>query len=218
MYSELFDAIGRGAGGWLVGWARAALAGVVSGDRAVAAVRHPLGFVCVPVYRGGDDGVCVHLWEPARTLAPPTTSPTHCHSWDLLSWVLVGGLLNQAIRVEESAAPTHRVFQVRSDAEGDTIEATDRLVRAHVAATTEHRAGESYTLTAGIFHETVIPDSERVVATVALGSSRPGAADLSLGGLHTADHRVVRQQCSRAETIAVATTVLAAIADDRVPG
>ncbi|RLK59512.1 hypothetical protein CLV68_4001 [Actinokineospora cianjurensis] len=218
MYSELFDAIERGAGGWVADWARTALGEVVSGARPVAAVSHPLGFLCVPVYRGGDDGVCVHLWEPGRGQAPLTTSPTHCHSWDLVSWVLLGGLRNRTIQVEDTADATHRVFQVRSDADGDTIAATDRLVRARVTATTEHHAGERYALPAGIFHETVIPDTEPLVATVALGNSRPGTADLSLGGLRTSDHRVTRHHCDRATTVAAATTILNALTDHHVPG
>ncbi|MBM7775575.1 hypothetical protein JOD54_005779 [Actinokineospora baliensis] len=218
LYSELSDAIERDAGEQVLSWARAALNRVVTEPAGVTAVLHPLGFLCLPVHRDGDEGVCVHLWEPGRGVAPPTTSPTHCHSWDLVSWVLVGKLRNQTIRVAAAATPTHRVFEVLSDTDGDTIEATDRLVRAHVTATSTHRAGESYRLPAGVFHETVIPGGQDLVATVALGTSIPNTADLSLGGLRTTSHRVRRRPGTRQETVDAAVVVLAAIADGRVPG
>ncbi|WP_035304793.1 hypothetical protein [Actinokineospora inagensis] len=211
LYAELSGAIERGAAERVVGWACAALDGVVAGDLPVSAVRHPLGFVCLPVVRDGAEGVCVHLWQPARGLAPPTTSPTHCHSWELLSWVLVGWLRNQTLAVDDGPRPTHRVFRVNSDAEGDTIEATDRLVRTRAVATTTHRAGDRYALPAGVFHETIVPDTEDMVATVALGVMVPDATDLSLGGLHTKSHRVRRQVCARDETVKAAKTVLTAL-------
>ncbi|PPK65576.1 hypothetical protein V5P93_005048 [Actinokineospora auranticolor] len=212
LYSELSGAIERGEAERVVGWARSALGGVIAGDLAVDAVRHPLGFLCLPVYRHGDAGVCVHLWQPGRGHERPTTSPTHCHSWELSSWVLVGGLRNQTLVLDDAGPVTHRVFRVLSGRDGDSIEATDRLVRAEVVTDTTHRAGERYSLAAGVFHETVVPDSASLVATVALGRTAPGAADLSLGGLRTTSHRVRRQLCGRAETVSAATAVVTSLA------
>ncbi|NUS05534.1 MAG: hypothetical protein HOV97_23605, partial [Nonomuraea sp.] len=57
---------------------------VLAGDEPPAAVRHPLGFVCLPLERDGGEGVCLHLWSDSLQHAESTTSQIHCHSWDLV--------------------------------------------------------------------------------------------------------------------------------------
>src|SRR5690348_7824186 len=79
------------------------LADLRSGASTLRAVRHPLGFACLPVHRDGDEGICVHVWPEGRKPAPRTTSPFHCHSWDLLSHVLYGVVGNQPVEVTEGA-------------------------------------------------------------------------------------------------------------------
>ncbi|MGH3838491.1 MAG: hypothetical protein ACRDSF_22770, partial [Pseudonocardiaceae bacterium] len=61
-----------------------------------------------------------------------------------------------------------------------------------------------YSLAAGVFHTTVVRGE---AATVALGSSRPGIMDLSLGGIDRKTHRVRRQRCDRDETAHAARIV-----------
>lgn len=212
IFSELLQDIERGAEDRIIRWTDGVLAEVLNGGRALGAVRHPLGFVCFPVHRHGDEGVCVHLWGPRWRLETPTTSPTHCHSWDLLSWVLVGELRNQTLRVDDTGTPTHRVFEVHSGPDGDEIRATQQLVRVSVAEDTRHRAGESYRLPAGVFHQSVVPDATDMVATVALGRTTPGVVDLSLGGIHTASHHVRRQSCDEADTVRAAEAIRQALA------
>jgi hypothetical protein len=213
IFSELSQDIERGAAGRIVRWVDGILGEILVGDLVVDAVSHPLGFLCLPVYRRGDEGVCVHLWERRWRHDSLTTSPTHCHSWELLSWVLVGELRNQILRItDDVVAPTHRVFEVRSEADGDEIRATPRLVHVDVAAETAHAAGESYRLPAGVFHETVIPDSGGPVVTIALGRVVAGTVDLSLGGTHTTGHRVRRTVCDRDVTVRAVEAIRAALA------
>ncbi len=192
-YSELAEAIEHGAAASISRWAQGVLDDVAVGRHPINAVSHPLGFLCLPVHRSGEQGVCIHLWGSRWQRAALTTSPAHCHSWELRSWVLAGELHNQIVRViDDTESPTHRVFEVHSSAAGDQIRPTGRLVRHEVATTVTYRAGEPYQLSAGVFHQTLVPDTEELVATVALGTTRAGAVDLSLGGLRTTGHQMRR--------------------------
>lgn len=172
---------------------------IASGNADMTAVRHPLGFLCFPAQRLGEQGVCVHLWTSAAQQAL-TTSPMHAHSWDLTSYVLYGSLRNQHIGVTDTPSnPTHRVFEVLSRGDVDELHATARLVTCRPAGDRGYRAGEVYVLPAGEFHATV-PDDEQDVATVVLSRSRAQAADLALGPVHMHSHTVSRSRCGTAET------------------
>ncbi|MEV0201598.1 hypothetical protein [Nonomuraea sp. NPDC050691] len=175
----------------------------------VRAVRHPLGFVCLPLEREGGDGVCVHLWSGALAHAESTTSQIHCHSWDLFSHVLYGQIRNVHVNVTDAGPDaTHRVFEVVSDARGDRISPTGRTVRHATGLVEAFGPGDSYTLRAGLFHSSVVPEGGEA-ATVALGRGRPGSRDLSLGPLAGRGHHVARQPLDPEET-ARAVSLIAA--------
>lgn len=206
-YSSIRAAIDRGAAADIVpGLALVTMREIADGGRDLAAVRHPLGFLCFPVQRLGSHGVCVHLWTP---IVKPelTTSPIHAHSWDLTSYVLYGSLRNLRIGVSEAAAlPTHRVFEVRSHADQDELAATARLVSCQPETDVAYRTGATYLLPAGEFHATVPPDGADV-ATVALSHSHAEGADLALGPVGMHSHTVTRRRCDLAETARIAAAV-----------
>lgn len=194
--------------------AASALDEIASGRRELYAVRHPLGFLCLPVERDGDRGVCLHVFGTGNPGATgpdpaPTASPVHSHSWELTSCVLYGSVGNLRMRVREHPeVATHRVFEVRSDPAGvDDIRPTSRLVSCVPGPEQTVVGGEIYTLPAGEFHTSVIPRGT-TAATLLLGRSRPGRFDLSLGPVHGRGHRVVRQTCDAAQTARTARTVL----------
>lgn len=177
-------------------WALKALADL----RGVTPVRHPLGFVCLPLERDGGEGVCLHLWSDALTHAETTTSQIHCHSWDLVSHVLYGQVRNVHAVVRDAAEDaTHRVFEVVSGSDGDRIRPTRRTVRHSTGLVEVFCTGQTYTLGAGRFHSSVIPEGGEAV-TVALGRGRPGSHDLSLGPLDTGGHHVARKPLDADET------------------
>ena len=93
-------------GGQARSWALDVLSGGLSGEHSgapgVTAVRHPLGFVCLPLERDGGDGVCIHVWSDTLAHAESTTSQIHCHSWDLVSHVLYGQVRNVHVRVTDA--------------------------------------------------------------------------------------------------------------------
>lgn len=188
-------------------WVLDVLAGIADSRRRLDAVRHPLGFVCLPVERSGDDGICVHLWSPDVATAEPTTSTVHSHSWDLLSYVLFGQVSNEIVKVADDASdPAYRVYEVVSHGEVDEIRSTPRLVRRSDGDVRVAGAGEAYTLPAGHFHETVTPPGQQA-ATVALGRVRRGLRDLSLGAVDGHTHRVRRQRCDPGTTVRTARTI-----------
>ncbi|HEY2762762.1 MAG TPA: hypothetical protein VGJ13_01895 [Pseudonocardiaceae bacterium] len=186
---------------------------IAQGRRRLIAIRHPLGFVCLPVQRRGRYGICVHLWTEQRPEPDLTTSPVHSHSWDLLSYVLYGEVGNQLVRiVDTSVAPTHRLFEVLSDGDTDVIRPTQRLVRCEPGPVQSTAAGGTYRLAAGEFHMTVVP-GEAEAATVVLGRARADVVDLSLGDLGTSGHRVPRRRCTEPETAHAAELVARRLTD-----
>ncbi|MEV4798987.1 hypothetical protein AB0K18_03145 [Nonomuraea sp. NPDC049421] len=166
----------------------------------LTAVRHPLGFVCLPLERDGGDGVCLHVWSKALAHAETTTSQIHCHSWDLESHVLYGQVRNvHAVVADAGADATHRVYEVVSGADGDRISPTGRTVRHATGLVEVFGPGETYTLAADRFHSSVVPEDGEA-ATIALGRGRPGGRDLSLGPLGGGAHHVARQPLDADET------------------
>jgi hypothetical protein len=105
---------------------------------------------------------------------------------------------------EETGKPTHRVFEVHSDPSGvDELRPTKRLVRCLPGAAQTSSRGQTYALPAGEFHTTVVPE-HRPAATLVLGRTRAGRADLSLGPLRAPGHRMVRSTYDATQTVRIA--------------
>ncbi|MEV2220839.1 hypothetical protein AB0E01_13265 [Nocardia vinacea] len=180
---------------------------IADGRTTIAAVAHPLGFVCLPLRREGERGVCVHAWRDDVPQVAPTTSFIHAHSWDLFSYVLYGAIRNNVIEITDTVTdPTHRVAEIRSTGPIDEIRPTGRLVRSAAVATELTSRNAVYTLDGGIFHTSVVDGH---AATLAFSSACPGAIDLSLADLDTPPHLVRRRYCDRVETAHIAREVLA---------
>ncbi|MEV0428672.1 hypothetical protein [Micromonospora sp. NPDC050495] len=207
-YADLEREIDRGTRPELLrGWVLDVLDDVGAGRRPLRAVRHPLGFTCLPVDRSGPDGICVHAWPADPSPVRPTTSTMHSHSWDLLSHVLHGRVRNELIEVTDTRAdPAWRVYEVHSQGDVDEMAATDRLVTAVTATVESHSAGDSYALRAGGFHTSEVEPGQPAV-TVALGRTTPGVRDLSLGAVDGRSHRIRRDRCDPAETARVAREI-----------
>jgi hypothetical protein len=194
-------------------WASGVLGDIARNAISVTGVRHPLGFLCLPVERTGEEGICVHVWSDRLARMSPTTSTIHAHSWDLMSYVLYGSVRNEVFDITDAPDDAaYRVFEVRSGGDVDEMRETPRLVRCDVRTTELSHRGDTYSLTAGIFHATVVQGE---AATVALGSGRPGTRDLSLGGIDGKTHRVQRQRCDHDETAQVVRMVTEQLAKIR---
>jgi hypothetical protein len=171
------DGVGR-----VTQWAVGVLADLAARRCALDGVHHPLGFLCLPVERDGVDGVCIHIWDPALEAAIPDTGDIHCHSWDLISLVIHGSIVNKRVLViDDDKGATHRLFEVRSRGGRDEFVATPQLVRYQTQARDIAETGEVYKLSAGLFHSTAVHGQS--AATVALGHGRETGVNLSLGAL-----------------------------------
>ncbi|BCL12459.1 hypothetical protein [Micromonospora sagamiensis] len=212
-YADLEREIDRGTRPELLrDWVLDVLDDVAGRRRPLLAVRHPLGFTCLPVNRTGRDGICVHAWPAEPPAVQPTTSTMHSHSWDLLSHVLHGRIRNELIEVTEAPAdPAWRVYEVHSRGDVDEMAATDRLVTAAPATVETHSAGNSYALRAGGFHTSEVDPGQPAV-TVVLGRATPGLCDLSLGAVDGCSHRVRRDRCDAAETARMAREIARLVA------
>ncbi|WP_261562137.1 hypothetical protein [Frankia tisae] len=148
-------------------------------------------------------GVCVHLWTAAAAVTRLTTSPFHCHSWDLYSLVLGGAVQNQCLELVDSAVgDAYRIFEIDSTTDMDEIRATADLVSVRTSEMWANGTRDIYHLPAGAFHRTVVPGGE--ACTLVIGLSRLGGADRSLGPPDTGSHRRRRRYCDSAETVCLA--------------
>ncbi|WP_432159389.1 hypothetical protein [Streptomyces sp. NRRL F-5630] len=200
----------------------AALRAVAEGRWDLPAIRHPLGFLCLPVLRDGPKGVCVHLFDgedaedggDAEGAGGPAggggRAPlVHAHSWSLISLVLFGQVTNRSVRVvDDPVAPTHRVYEVRSGPDGtDEVRRTARLVRGEPGGSERSARGDVYVVRPGEFHATVVGGG-RPAATLVLGETLPGRSDMSLGPLDGEGYRSVREVCRREETVVAVRAAL----------
>jgi hypothetical protein len=209
-------------------WAIDAVGGVANGSRPLRAVRHPLGFTCLPVERDGRDGVCVHLWSPFIDRAVPTTSPVHAHCWELTSYALFGRLDNRVMEVGDAregfvswacladGRGLYRVLDVRSRKEADELVPTVRFVHCWPGQRQAVRAGDVYSVPAGVFHATDVPAGTET-ATVALGRLVPGAPDCSLGPPEAGPHQVRRRLYDADQTAAIAGIIVGRLASAACP-
>lgn len=176
-------------------WALTMLGRIRAGSEVPSAVRHPLGFTCVQMYRGEGWGLCIHIWPKSATAPELTTSPVHSHSWDLFSEVIRGQLENAVVAVtDDPLSPTHRVMEITSAHGADTIRPTPRLVSCRCAAPVRVQAGERYRLPAGTFHLSM-PRADGPTVTVLLAEDRYQAPEFALGWPDTTSHSVRRRRC-----------------------
>ncbi|WP_050803429.1 MULTISPECIES: hypothetical protein [Protofrankia] len=122
--------------------------------------------------------------------------------------MLAGEVHNHLVRITPAAGtpPTHRLFEVHSHGDVDELRATSRLVRYGPGTMESHRAGDLYTMPAGMFHWTEVPGGE--ATTLMLARNRPDHRDRSIGPLHARDHWVRRGRCDTTESGQAARTVL----------
>src|ERR1700749_4660041 len=66
------------------------LSDIVADRREPLMYLHPLKFLCLPMHRSDEFGLCVHVWMIDAPLTVPTTSEIHLHTFDLHSQILCG--------------------------------------------------------------------------------------------------------------------------------
>jgi hypothetical protein len=168
------------------------LDGIAGGRLPVPGLRHPLGFLYLPLHRASDLTLRLHIWDPDLPPATLTTSPYHSHAWNLTSYVYCGQLENVLMRVRQVAEPPgYRVFEITGDGGIDALRPTGTLAAAEVATVQRVVAGEVYRIPAGVYHATGV-DGRRT-ATVAVVRRRDALPERALGPIALGAHRVRRE-------------------------
>ncbi len=172
----------------------------VAGGANLSAVYHPLGFVSVPLAKTGDTMLRLHLWDPEVGATP---LPFHCHRWHLTGYVVHGHLQNKIVAaLPANADPGDgtrlRVYREVVSQHSDEFERTDELVTPRVQSLEDVRAGQRYTMDAGLFHTTVNPSGQALV-TIIMVSDR-GAREMALGPVEgELRYRLQRSPCDVAD-------------------
>ena len=185
------------------------LAGLVKNRAPASAVWHPLGFVYLPLHRESKRTLRLHIWASELPRATLTTSPYHCHAWDLTSYVYCGRLSNVLVDVRPaSAAPDYRIFHISGDSRIDLLQPTADVVSATIVSADDVVSGQTYTIPAGRYHATNVGDC--LTATVVVAQRRPSFPEFTLGPVALGAHRTHRQPVSADLLTRTAARVLAA--------
>ncbi|HEY0194089.1 MAG TPA: hypothetical protein VGC42_23390 [Kofleriaceae bacterium] len=188
--------------------ARSILECVAAGAN-VSAVYHPLGFVSVPLAKTRDTMLRLHFWDPEVGSTP---LPFHCHRWHLTGYVVCGHLQNKIIAATPAAedlgdATRLRVYREVVSPRSDEFERTDELVRPELRSLEDVRAGQRYTMDAGLFHTTVNPTGQALV-TVIMVNDR-GQREMALGPVDGEPrYRLQRSPCQPSDVRARSARIL----------
>ena len=135
-------------------WVRRFLEQIAEGERTPAAKLHPLGFHCIPVYRADDFGLCVHGWLPGAERETSPTSDMHMHTFDMISMVLHGNVINKELDLVDEGPRRYRIFEIRKDGGEDVDVFTDTGLDTAVREREPHKvsAGETYAIKNSVYH------------------------------------------------------------------
>ncbi|HET9173212.1 MAG TPA: hypothetical protein VFN97_27535 [Actinospica sp.] len=138
----------------LSSWVRHFLARVAKGECTPAAKLHPLGFHCIPVHRSDEFGLCVHGWLPGSQREVSPTSDMHMHTFDMISAVITGNVINKELDLVPEGSERYRIFEIRKDGSEDvdvfTDTGLDTAIREHEAVKVS--AGEQYAIKRLVYH------------------------------------------------------------------
>lgn len=135
-------------------WVRQFLERIVKGDCAPAAKLHPLGFTCIPAYRSAEFGLCVHGWLPWAQRVTSPTSDMHMHTFDMVSAVLAGNVLNKELDLVDEGPDRYRIFEIRKDGGEDVDLFTDTGQETAIEerTITKVSAGQRYRIGRFVYH------------------------------------------------------------------
>jgi hypothetical protein len=135
-------------------WVRQFLERVARGECAPRAKLHPLGFHCIPVYRSAGFGLCVHGWLPGAQRETSPTSDMHMHTFDMISSVLTGNVINTELDLVEQGRDRYRIFEIGKDGGEDVDVFTDTGLETAIETreVTKVSAGRQYAIARFVYH------------------------------------------------------------------
>jgi hypothetical protein len=117
---------------------------------------HPLGFIACTLLSDGPQKVRLHYWPVAGGSQQSPDCQIHNHLFNFRSWVLAGEVQNIEYSVSNSDAG-REMAEYRTEYLHDQsiLSKTGRTLRLTETRRTAYPAGSTYSLAAGVLHETV---------------------------------------------------------------
>jgi hypothetical protein len=144
--------------------------------------RHPLGFLSCTLLSEGSRRLRLHYWPVAGAFQQSGDCQIHDHLFDFKSWVL-GGLIEN---IEYTASPTgveHALYEASYVGDTSVLEKTKATVRLQETRRQSFSAGEPYSVSAGVLHQTV-RRGDKPAITVLVTDDRSPSAPLVIGPLN----------------------------------
>lgn len=147
---------------------------------------HPAGFAIWNVSRVTDLGfIRLHIWPDSGRVSRPWGPRIHRHAWHLASMVLTG-TYRDTLYEDSEAQQDPPLWQAMVSYQIDVLPSGGRSLIAlrapvyvRVFEPRDVAAPEFHHIPAGVFHETVIPDTDFVATLVLLGEQK-GPVTLAL--------------------------------------
>lgn len=135
-------------------WVRRFLDELAVGERTPEVKLHPLGFLCFPAFRSDEYGCCVHAWLPGAPRAENPTSDLHMHTFDMISRVLAGTVINHELDLDFDVEPTHRIYAIDKggNEDVDVFSPTAVLTAAKYRPLEKFGPGQQYAIKRGRYH------------------------------------------------------------------
>jgi hypothetical protein len=155
---------------------------------------HPLGFIACTLLSEGPKKLRLHYWPVADTSQQSPDCQIHDHLFEFKSWVFVGEVQNIEYSLSKSQLG-REMAEYRAEYVDDLsiLERTGRTLRLAEACRSTYRAGSTYSLSAGVLHETVRLGAEPAF-TVLVAHEVSAAPPLVLGPRDGENRYVYRRE------------------------
>jgi hypothetical protein len=158
--------------------ARSILKDILSDAFPWQGIRHPTGFVVIPVYlAGGQMPFRLHLWPVERKTLLPLGCAIHDHVWDMTSAVVCGELDNREFVADlERGSGLYKLYHVEYiDAVTSVMRSYADTARLRCTKHERHAAGTKYQVTQGTLHESISCSTQMTVTIVETRTGREGS-------------------------------------------
>ncbi|MCH7371620.1 hypothetical protein [Aeromonas sp. MR16] len=143
---------------------------------------HPLGFFACTLLTEGTRKLRLHYWPVAGATQQSPECQIHDHLFEFRSWVLTGAIENIEYIISSEGREL-AVYQTEYSGNQSTLSKMDFTLKLTEQKRKLYQAGSSYSMSAGVLHETVRLGSEPVF-TVLVTNDVSTSAPVVLGPIN----------------------------------
>lgn len=143
---------------------------------------HPLGFFACTLLTEGTRKLRLHYWPVAGATQQSPECQIHDHLFEFRSWVLTGAVENIEYIISSEGREL-AVYQTEYSGNQSILSKTDFTLKLTEQKRKLYQAGSSYSMSAGVLHETVRLGSEPVF-TVLVTNDVSTSAPVVLGPIN----------------------------------